>query len=393
MSAVELTSGIWWVGAIDWAMRSFHDFETPRGTSYNSYLIVDETITLVDTVKAAFVPEMLANIAEVVDPAKIELIVVNHVEMDHSSGLPATLATCPNARLVASAKGREGLEKHYQRGWAIDAVATGDEISIGARTLKFINAPMVHWPDSMFTYIEQDRVLLPNDAFGQHYASTARFDEQVWADPDLMAEATKYFANIVLPYCPQVAKTIETLSEQGVDPLVVAPSHGIVWREHFPEILEAYTRWCAAESERRVVIIYATMWGSTELMAKAIADGITQAGVRVNLYRLGADPVADIMAEVMLAKAILIGSPTLNAGIFPPVAAFLTYMKGLRPKQKLWGAFGSYGWAQMAVNQIREQLDAMDGEPLGDAAVKFVPTQEELEQCRAWGRDVANRLL
>lgn len=391
MGAVQLTDSIYWVGAIDWTGRSFHGFEMPRGTTYNSYLIVDDTVTLVDAVKAPFVHELLRNVSQVVDPASIGLVVANHVEMDHSSGLPAVLSVAKDARLVASPKGVEGLEKHYQRGWAMDAMETGSEISIGQRTLEFVDAPMVHWPDSMFTWVKEDRVLLPNDAFGQHYASGARFDDEVWDDPDLMLMARDYFANIVWPYAPQVQKALGSAKELGIEPEIIGPSHGIVWRRHVSDIVHSYASWCRADSEPRVVIAFDTMWGSTELMAKAIAEGVTEAGVPLSMFRIGHDPVGRIIGEIMVARAVLIGGPTLNAGVFPSVAGFLTYLKGLRPKKKLWGAFGSYGWAPVGQKGMRDVLDSFDGEALDDLSLKFVPTEEELAEARAHGRAVGER--
>lgn len=393
MGAVKLAEGIHWVGAIDWTMRDFHGFETPRGTTYNAYLIVDETVTLVDAVKAAFVAEMLENVRQLVDPADIGLIVVNHVEMDHSSGLPSAIAAAADARIVASPKGVEGLEKHYQRGWDVEAVKTGDEIGIGKRTLTFLGTPMVHWPDSMFTYVREDRVLLSSDAFGQHLASAARFDDEAFDDPGFMYEAARYFANIVLPYAPQVQNTLAAVAEHGIEPAMIAPSHGVVWRTHIGDIVAAYERWCAGKTHARVAVVYDTMWGSTEKMTRAVSEGVSDAGVRVDVYRLGADPVGTIMTEVMDSAAVLIGSPTLNQGMLPSVAGFVHYVKGLKPRRKLWGAFGSYGWAQMAQKLIRAEVEGLDGEWVGDVAARFVPTEDELAACRSFGGEVARKVL
>lgn len=392
MGPVQIADGVFWVGAIDLALRDFHGFETPRGTTYNSYLVVDETVALIDTVKAPFADLMLAQISRIVDPADIELVVANHVEMDHSSGLPAVLARTRSARLVASGKGAEGLEKHYQRGWAIDVVRTGEEIDLGKRRLRFIEAPMVHWPDSMFTYLEEDRVLFSSDAFGQHFASVERFDDQVWDDPDLMVTARDYFANIVLPYSPQVIKAVATIGEQGVDPAIIAPSHGVSWRAHITDILGAYDDWCHGRAEARVLVVYDTMWGSTQQMAEAIAQGVAAGGIHVSVRRLGADPLATIVGEMMMSRAVLVGGPTQNAGMYPRVGGFLTYLKGLRPKGKLWGAFGSYGWAAVGQRAMREVLQSMDGETLEEVAVRWVPTPDELGRCFALGREVADRV-
>jgi flavorubredoxin len=392
MSAVEISEGIYWVGAIDWMMRTFHGVEIPLGTSHNAYLIMDETITLVDTVKASMVEEMLANIREVCDPADIGLIVSNHAEMDHSGGLPRMRAEAPNARLVASTRGVESLEQHYHAGWEIEAAPTGHEVSIGTRALSFINTPMVHWPDSMFTYVKEDQVLLPNDAFGQHYASEMRFDDEVFDDPRLMEAAAEYYATIVLPYSPQVQGVLQMVAQAGIEPKVIGPSHGIIWRSHIADILAAYTKWAAQEAEQRVAVIYGTMWGSTEALAKAIADGVGETGVPVDLYRLDADPIAKAATAMARSRAVLIGSPTLNSGVYPQVAGFVRYVEGLRPKGKLWGAFGSYGWAPLATKELRERLEKMDGEFFGELAVRFVPDAAELARAREWGKSVAERI-
>lgn len=392
MGAVQLKEGTWWVGAIDFSSRSFHGFETPRGTTYNAYLIVDDTIALIDTVKAQFAEQMLARIGDVVDPADVGVIVTNHVEMDHSSGLAAALGAAPGARVLASQKGVDGLEKHYQRGWSMRAVRTGEELSLGKRTLRFVEAPMVHWPDSMFTYVVEDRVLFPNDAFGQHYASQERFDDEVIGDPELMFMARDYFANIVLPYSSQVRKVLGAVADMGIEPEIVAPSHGVVWRSHFADIRAAYERWTGGVSDERIIVVFDTMWGSTRRMAEAIAEGVAAAGMRVNVYDLQADPIARIMGEVMEAKGILVGGPTLNAGVYPSVAGFLAYVKGLRPRRKVWGAFGSYGWGPVGQKAMHGLIDELDGESLDELALKFVPTPEELDSCRAWGARAVERV-
>jgi flavorubredoxin len=392
MSAVEISDGIYWVGAIDWMMREFHGVDIPLGTSHNAYLIMDETITLVDTVKAPMAEEMLANIREVCDPADIGLIVSNHAEMDHSGALPRMMAEAPKARLVASTRGTQSLEQHYHAGWEIEAAETGTEISIGKRTLTFLNVPMVHWPDSMFTYVKEDKVLLSNDAFGQHYASEKRFDDEVWGDPALTEAAAEYYATIVLPYSAQVLGALQIAVQLGVEPAVIAPSHGIIWRSHGAEIVDTYRKWAEQEAEDRIAVIYGTMWGSTEALAKAIADGVGETGVQVDLYRLDADPIARVTTAVMRSKAVLIGSPTLNSGVFPQVAGFVRYIEGLKPKGKLWGAFGSYGWAPMATKELRSKLEEFDGEFIGELAVRFVPDAAELGRAREWGKGVAERL-
>ena len=267
MEKVELKPGIYWVGGIDWTIRNFHGYTTNRGTTYNAYLIVDEKIALVDTVKHYLFDEMLDRIREIIDPTKIDYIISNHVEMDHSGSLEKMLKQAPNAEILTSPQGEKGLRRHYKKDWNFRVVKTGDVLELGKRTLHFVQIPMVHWPDSMVTYIPEEKLLLPNDAFGQHLATPERFDDELeWGI--LREEASKYYANIVLPYGDQVKKALDALG--GLDIDMIAPSHGIIWRMHIPNILAEYQKWCTHQTEKRAVIIYDTMWGSTEKMLSLI---------------------------------------------------------------------------------------------------------------------------
>ncbi|MFH0897172.1 MAG: MBL fold metallo-hydrolase [Candidatus Bathyarchaeota archaeon] len=287
----KVSENVFWVGAVDWNIRNFHGFaySTHRGTTYNAYLIVDEKIALVDSVYSPFTEEMIEKIREIIDPSKIDYVVANHVETDHSGAISEILKLAPSAKVVGTARCRDGLQKHYFGNWNFQVVKTGDEINLGGRSLKFIEAPMLHWPDSMFTYIEKDALLLPNDAFGQHIASSKRFNDEV-EEKMLMDEAAKYYANILWPFSQLIINKIQELQKLGLKINMIAPSHGMIWRSNPMKIVEAYINWSVGEAKRRVLIVYDTMWGSTEKMAKAMAEGIISQGVETMLFRL---PVSD----------------------------------------------------------------------------------------------------
>lgn len=390
MRAVSVSDGIYWVGAVDWNLRDFHGYETPRGTTYNAYLVRGQKLTaLVDTVKAPFVPELLSRISDVMDPAQIDVIVVNHVEPDHNGGLPAVMAACPNARVVASGSGVRGVAE-YHDGLAIEAVGADDVIDLGGKTLRFLPAPMVHWPDSMFTYCAESRTLMPNDAFGQHMASSARFADEVGLDLAL-EELGVYYANILMPLGKQVAKLVDKVLATGWEIDVVAPSHGVIWRgEDFAHVLEAYGRWNAGETAQKVVVAYATMWGSTKQLAEAITDGIAAEGVEVIDFDLAETPIAQVTHELLEARAFVVGSPTLHHGMLYKVSGYLTWLEGLHPSGKLGAVFGSYGWGGGAVKQVTERLAGMGFEmPVEPFSEKFRPTADDLAAAHAWGREIA----
>jgi flavorubredoxin len=383
MEPVELKPGIYWVGGIDWDLRNFHGYRTQRGTTYNAYLIIDETVALVDTVRHYLFDEMLTRIRAVVDPSKIDYLVSNHVEMDHSGSLPKLLSLAPDATVVTSPNGLKGLRRHFKADWKFNVVQSGDTLTIGKRTLQFFLTPMVHWPDSMVTYLPKEKLLLPNDAFGQHIATPERFDDEVGWDV-LYEEAAKYYANIVLPYGEQVKKALAALSRLDIE--MVAPGHGMIWRTYLPRILDAYQKWAAHETEKRALIVYDTMWGTTERMAYALREGLEKAGVPVTMRNLKTNHISDVMTEVLRSKAILIGSPTLNQGLLPTVGAFLTYLEGLRPKNRIGLAFGSYGWGGQSVTKIEMVMKNL-GWNLPSEAVKiqYVPDEEELEAVQRIG--------
>jgi len=377
LEKVELKSGIYWVGGIDWDLRNFHGYETHRGTTYNAYLIVDEKVVLVDTVKHYMFDEMLSRIKEIVDPSKIDLIVSNHVEMDHTGSLPRMLEIAPDAKIITSVQGEKGLRRHFKEDWNFQVVQSGDSVNIGKRSLVFVHTPMVHWPDSMVTYVPEEKLLLPNDAFGQHIASSERFDDELdWGI--LKEEAAKYYSNIVLPFGTQVGKALEVLSGLEID--MIGPSHGIIWRSHIPDILAEYKKWADHETEEKAVIIFDTMWGSTEKMAFELREGLSELGIKVIMRNLKTTHISDVMTDVLTSKYILIGSPTLNNGMLPSIGAFLTYIKGLMPKNRIGLAFGSFGWGGQAPGQVEEVMKEMGWNiPIEAVRIKYIPDDDELK--------------
>ena len=392
MNKVTLAEGISWVGVVDWNLRDFHGYTTSRGATYNAYLITDEKTVLVDTVKHAFFNELLQKIQEITDPEKIDYIIINHVEMDHSSSLPLIAKVAKNATIIASQRGKDAIIEHYGADFHIETVKTGDELKLGKRTLRFIEAPMLHWPDSMFTYVVEDKILMPNDAFGQHLASSGRFDDEV-DEHVLMEEAAKYYANILMPVAPLITRKIQEIVQMGIPISMIAPSHGVIWRSNPSKIINAYLDWSAGKSKNKVVIVYDTMWGSTDKMARAIAEGAISQGVEVKLLKLRASDSSEAATEILDAKAVVVGSPTLNSQMFPTLSQFLTYLTGLKPKDKLWGFFGSYGWGGGAVRNMTETVKKAGfqvHEP--GVEVKYVPDEEDYKKCFEFGQQVAAKI-
>ncbi len=390
MRAIKVTENIWWVGAIDWNLRDFHGFETPQGSTYNCYLVMGQNgIALIDTTKAPFVSELLSRIESVVPLEKITHIIVNHVEPDHNGGLPEVMAAMPQARVVASPAGVKGVAD-YHNGLVVEAVKAGDVIDLGERTLTFLPMSMVHWPDSMFTYCPEERVLMPNDAFGQHVSSDERFASEYGLD-DALRELGVYYANILLPLGTAVGKAIDKVLETGWEIDTIAPSHGLIWRgEEIGQIIEAYRRWGAGEKRDKAVVVYSTMWGSTAALATRIADAMAAAGVEVSVYDLAASPVAHITFELLEAKALVLGSPTLHHGMLYRVAGYLQYLAGLKPTGRIAAVFSSYGWSKGAEKQMASRLEEIGFEmPVEPYTVKYRPEADDFAEVSEWARVLA----
>ncbi|HOP47468.1 MAG TPA: FprA family A-type flavoprotein [Desulfobacteraceae bacterium] len=389
MKPLKISDGIYWLGVIDWNVRNFHGYSTYHGSTYNSFLIVDKKITLIDTVKAEFGDELISAISQIVDPKKIDYVISNHTEMDHSGSLPKVMQVIgENKPIYCSKMGQKNLSRHFPVKLNYKPVGDGDKLSLGDKTLTFIETRMLHWPDSMFTYIIEDKILFSSDAFGQHYAGLQRFDDQI--GEAIMPHAKKYFANILLLYSPLILKLVDKIEETGLAIDMICPDHGILWRKEPLEIINAYVEWSKQKPKNKAVIIYDTMWHSTEQMAMAIVSALAQNGVDAMPMCLNKCHRSDIMTEVIDAGAIIVGSPTLNNGLFPSVSDFLTYMKGLKPKNKIAAAFGSYGWSGEAVNLINKEFEQMNFEVVGPGLkIQYVPDKEGVEACYELGRKIS----
>jgi flavorubredoxin len=388
--AVKMTADVWWVGAIDWNIREFHGYQTQRGTTYNAYLIMADKITLIDTVKAPFREEMLARIASVVDPARIAYIVSNHSELDHSGCLSETIAAVKPEKVFASTVGVKTLRELLPSLGELTAVKDGEQLSLGNRSLTFIETRMLHWPDSMFTYLNEEELLFTQDAFGMHYASLERFDDEV--DPSILRdEAATYYANIILPYSPLVQKLLERVTGLGLTFRLIAPDHGPIWRKDIGGIIERYGKWAAQKPQAKAVVVYGTMWQSTEKMALAIGEGMAKGGLHVKMMSMDEVHRSDVLFELLCAGAIAVGSSTLNNQMLPQMADVMTYMRGLKPRNLIGAAFGSYGWSGEAVKQLEEILVEMKVESAGEGIrVKNAPDDEILTRCYDLGMKMAS---
>lgn len=392
---VQLTEGIYWVGVVDWGLRHFHGHElsTHRGSSYNAYLIMDEKTVLVDTVWSPFTREFVENIRELVDPSSIDIVVANHSEVDHSGALPEIMRLAPNAELVVSKRGMQSVEGHYHQNWNYRGVKTGDRIPIGRNELVFVEAPLLHWPDSMFTYVAGANILMPNDAFGQHYATASRFNDEV-DQKELTEEALKYYANILTPYSDRVLRKIDELLALDLAVEMICPSHGVLWRKDPLQIVTKYQEWARQEAGPRAVILYDTMWNGTRKMADAIGDGLLDKGVDYKILPMAETDRNDALVECFRSRTIVVGSPTLNNGILPTISPILIDLKGFKFKNKLAAAFGTYGWSGEALKLIQDHLADCKFSLIGDGIqCKWQPTADDLEQCRAFGREIAEATL
>lgn len=388
---VEIKPGVYWVGVVDWNIRNFHGYVTKYGTTYNSYLIRSDKTVLVDTVKAGFEDELFDKL-DALGVDRLDYLVVNHIEMDHAGSVKAILERYPEVKIITNVRGRNGLREAYGIEHETVVVKTGDKLEVG-KTLMFVETPMVHWPDSMATYVVEDRILMPNDAFGEHFASHKRFDDE-FSDEEMgviFRECAKYYANIVLLYSKQVRKVLDDISSLGLEIDVIAPSHGIIWRKRIPEIVGKYRNWSEGVAEKRIVIAYDTMWRHTEKAVSEIVRGIEEVGVDYVIYRISVSDETEVMTDVMLSKGLIIGSPTLNRELFPSVASFLTYMKGLKPFNKVAAAFGSYGWSGEAVGKILEVFESLKFDVAGSVRFKFSHSDKR-DELRELGRKVAERV-
>ncbi len=393
LKAKKISDTVYWVGAIDWGIRDFHGYATRRGTTYNAYLIMADKITLIDCVKAPFKDEMLARIASVVDIEKIDYIVSNHAEMDHSGALPEVIKEVNPEKVFASPMGIKALNAHFDLGMEITGVKTGDELDLGNKTLSFIETRMLHWPDSMFTYLKEEEILFTQDAFGMHYATSNLFVDE--NDISVVKrECEKYFANILMPFANKIKALLKSVAEMNLPIKIAASDHGPLFRNaDIATVINWYSEWSEQPRSKKAVIVYDTMWGSTAKMANAIADGVASTGIEIKIIPLASSDRSEVATEMLEAGAFIVGSPTINNQIFPSLADVLTYLKGLRPHNLIGAAFGSYGWSGESVKQVNQYLTDMNVELVSDGIKnQYVPREDKLKECFELGVQIGNKL-
>jgi flavorubredoxin len=394
--SLKVVNNVYWVGKIDWELRKFHgdEYSTHRGSTYNSYLIKEEKTALIDTVWAPFSKEFVNNLSKEIDLKKIDYVIANHAEIDHSGALPELMRHIPDTPIYCTKNGVKSLKGHYHQDWNFNVVKTGDRLSLGQKELIFVEAPMLHWPDSMFSYLTGDNVLFSNDAFGQHYASEYMFNDLVDQN-ELFNECIKYYANILTPFSPLVIKKIKEVLSFNLPLDFLCTSHGIIWRKKPEQIVEKYLEWADSYQENQITIIYDTMWNGTRIMAEKIANGISEADKEVNVkvFNLAKTDKNDVITEIFRSKAILVGSPTINRGILVSVAGIFEEIKGLQFKNKKAAAFGCYGWSGESTKIISENLESA-GFELVDEGIKAMwnPDDENIAKCTEYGRQLASNI-
>ena len=394
--AKQITKKVSHVGKIDWELTHFHgdELSTFRGSSYNSYLIRDEKVVLIDTVWQPYDREFVSRLKQEIDLHEIDYIVMNHNEVDHSGALPELMREIPGTPIYCTKKGEAIIRGHYHQDWNFVNVKTGDTLPIGASTLTFIEAPMLHWPDTMFTYMSGENILFSNDGFGQHFASESLFNDAV-DEAAMMYEAEKYFVNILNPYSTMVTKKIQQILAMNLPIDMICPSHGVIWKVNPTQSVEKYLLWADAYQENQITLAYDTMWQSTRKMAEAIAEGIREADptITVKLFNVAHEDKNDVLTEVFRSKAVLVGSPTINYGYSFAIAGLLEMMRGLKFKKKKAAAFGSYGWSGDAVKLMNERLTEAGFQLLNEGITTlWVPDSDALAQCKAFGRSIVEAL-
>lgn len=393
LKAVPISDHVYWVGAIDWDERDFHGYRIERGTTYNAFLIVDKKVTLIDTVKAPFYEELMARIRSVIDPAQIDYIVSNHSEPDHTGCLREVIAAVKPEKIFASPMGEKNLKAHFGSDLDITVVKSGEAVELGANKLHFVETRMLHWPDSMFTYLDGAKILFSQDAFGMHLAGNKLYTDE-YPDYIIAHEARKYFANILLHLAPRIRELIEKLPSLGLDIGMIAPDHGPLWRKDINHIIELYHRLSLQEPTERALIIYSTMWGSTKKLAKSIIDGLTSLGISAESMLVPENERSAVITKLMGAGLVIFGTPTINNQMFPAMADILCYMRGLRPQNHIGGVFGSFGWSGEGPKLIQDELTAQGFEmPIAPFSVKFVPTEEDLAKAYDFGVVLGRELL
>jgi flavorubredoxin len=393
---LHIKNNVSWIGKIDWELRKFHgdEYSTHRGSTYNSYLIEEEKVAVVDTVWGPFAKEYIANLEKQIDLKKIDYVIANHAESDHSGALPDLMSRIPDTPIYCTANGVKSLKGHYHKDWNFHPVKTGDKLTLGTKELIFIEAPMLHWPDTMFCYLTGDNILFSNDAFGQHYASEYMFNDLV-DQSELMAECIKYYANILTPFSEMVTKKIQEVLSFNLPVEIICTSHGVIWRANPVQIVQQYLKWADSYQEDQITLVYDTMWNGTRIMAENIARGIAQADPRVNLklYNTAKSDRNDVMTEIFRSRAIIVGSPTINRGVLTSIAGFLEEAKGLKFRKKKAAAFGCYGWSGESVKVLKGQLEAAGFQVVDDGMrCLWNPDPMSIEACVEYGVRLAGLL-
>ena len=389
---IEIADGIYSVGCRDWDIRDFHGYSVYEGTTYNAFLVRGEKNILIDTVKSNFGDELLANISRIMDPKDIDVVISNHTEMDHSGAIPKIMHRIGEEKPIYCSKmGARNLKSHFNRDYNYQVVGSGDTLTIGNKTFSFLETRMLHWPDSMFTYMPEQSILFSSDAFGQHYAGDVFFDDEI--GDEIMPHARKYYANILLHFSPRVQALLKDVAEMNLKIDMICPDHGIIWRKDPSKIIQAYDKWSKQEPEKKIVVLFDSMWESTTKMARAITSGVESESVNVRLMNTRKCHRSDIMTEIIDAGAIAVGSPTLNNNIFPVIADVMTYIKGLRPQNKLAAAFGSYGWSGEAVKILNKEFEEMKLDVVDPGLkVQYVPDETDIQKCFELGVKLAKTL-
>ena len=392
----KLTDKVTWVGKIDWELKKFHghEYSVDRGSSYNSYLVRDKKTVLIDTVWQPYDKEFVTRLKQEIDLKNIDYIIANHGEIDHSGALPELMREIPETPIYCTANGARILKGHYHKDWNFVMVKTGDTLDIGDSKLVFVEAPMLHWPDTMFTYMTGENILFSNDAFGQHYASELLYNDRV-DNAELYAEALKYYANILTPFSARVTKKINEVLSLKLPVDLICPSHGVIWKDNPAQIIEQYLKWADSYQENQITLIYDTMWNATRKMAEAIADGIRQAdkSITVKLFNAAKEDKNDIITEVFRSKGVLVGSSTINNGFLYSIGGLLEMMEGLKFQGKSAAAFGSYGWSGEAVKKITQGLQNCGFKVMNEGHRSlWVPDENELSACTEYGKQIAGLL-
>lgn len=389
----KLTAKVTWAGKVDWELTRFHgdEYSTGKGSSYNSYLVRDGKNVLIDTVWQPFDKEFVNSLRQEIDLSEIDYIVANHAEIDHSGALPELMRAIPDTPIYCTANAVKSLKGHYHQDWNFVTVKTGDTLALGSEKLVFVEAPMLHWPDSMFCYLTGENILFSNDAFGQHYATESLYNDTV-KTAELYEEAIKYYANILTPFSPLVTKKIKEVLDFGLKVDLICPSHGVIWKEDPAQIIRSYLQWADSYRENQISIVYDTMWGATRRMAEAIAAGIRarDTGVTVKLMNAAKEDKNDIITEIFRSKTVVLGSSTINRGFLHSIGGLLEMIKGLRFTGKNAAAFGSYGWSGESVGQISKALAECGFHLLNDGIkTLWIPDENAMAQCEAYGKEIA----